>query len=720
MDENRFDLIFLPERDNRSGLAVNADVIGWSLLKRTMVVADAAEAEVYYRELHRNGVSRLAVMRATLDEDAFAAEALARRSGPFAGLASPDVFQPVALADFPPAMGDLLQEVLSVVRQHAPLADGESPLPACEIGVAARQIGPLAAGTVLIRKNGRLPSHYVAPHLMANVASRSVTTVSLSQFAPELLTEGPQILGRSPQIRDATEDTILQTLSALTGALSYLPTVGPIFGILQGVFSIISVIQGSDSSSQFEQMLGALRSIINDALIQSSIREQLGHVATFMDQYRSDQATLAQSTNRPNYILTTYLPLLNNQLNDTGSGTVNNAVHQLKKMYDDTPWTKIKVVEQILAALGLGVGYRMLIHRTRVMLYAELAADADKRGDKAGYETYKASMLDSLHQFADVVNNSDASARDLMELMNAYHDKRFEESSVYWGYKDNFLYYTFYVCDRLDNDTTLEWANFWGSLSEGQDWARRTRNAYYSSITSAASSNVMPIHARAGEMLSGYYQLKRRTYEQADPVFKAATVWTGDAAFFFADNKYTKLVVSTEESHGPYYPASVIGNNWPGLPSAFATPDAVIRWNSSKAYFFKGDEYVAYDVVNDQVISGYPRKIVGNWAGWPANFTNIDAALPWSDDVCYFFKGDEYIAYDIKNDRVSTGYPRKIVSNWSGWPANFVNVDCAVKWNNGYAYIFKGDKYIRYSISSDKFSGGPYSISSGWPALYWW
>jgi hypothetical protein len=95
-------------------------------------------------------------------------------------------------------------------------------------------------------------------------------------------------------------------------------------------------------------------------------------------------------------------------------------------------------------------------------------------------------------------------------------------------------------------------------------------------------------------------------------------------------------------------------------------------WPNGKAYFFKGAQYARYDVKADKVDPGYPQPIQGNWPGFPASFAaGINAAVVWNNGKAYFFKGSEYIRYDIAADKVDAGYPQPIAGNWPGlWADN--------------------------------------------------
>ena len=72
---------------------------------------------------------------------------------------------------------------------------------------------------------------------------------------------------------------------------------------------------------------------------------------------------------------------------------------------------------------------------------------------------------------------------------------------------------------------------------------------------------------------------------------------------------------------------------------------SAVLWNDAKAYFFKGSEYVRYDVAGDKADDGYPQSISSGWAG--VFDADLDAAVVWPNGKAYFFKGNEYVRYEI-------------------------------------------------------------------------
>lgn len=140
--------------------------------------------------------------------------------------------------------------------------------------------------------------------------------------------------------------------------------------------------------------------------------------------------------------------------------------------------------------------------------------------------------------------------------------------------------------------------------------------------------------------------------------------------------------------------------NWPGLRTT--RPDAAVHWGFGKVYFFYGKEYLRYDVGKDAVDPEYlppndPFTIAGNWnIPWT---DGVDAAFNWGNGKIYFFRGTEYLRYDITADRTDENYPKPIAGNWNGVWAD--RLDGALYQGGAKAYFFKDSQYRRYDVASD-------------------
>src|SRR5690349_16620860 len=126
----------------------------------------------------------------------------------------------------------------------------------------------------------------------------------------------------------------------------------------------------------------------------------------------------------------------------------------------------------------------------------------------------------------------------------------------------------------------------------------------------------------------------------------------------------------------------------------------------SKAYFICGPRYVRYDASADAVDLGYPKEIAGNWTRFKElGFDGgIDAAVDWSNGSVYFFKGAQYVRYNIDRNSIDTGYPLLISDQWPTLAASGFaeGIDAGVNWGNGKVYFFKGTNYVRYDIATDR------------------
>jgi matrix metalloproteinase-14 (membrane-inserted) len=193
--------------------------------------------------------------------------------------------------------------------------------------------------------------------------------------------------------------------------------------------------------------------------------------------------------------------------------------------------------------------------------------------------------------------------------------------------------------------------------------------------------------------------------------------WGNGKAYFFSGGQYIRYDIASDKAD-PGYPKNINAETWPGVIWMDGI-DAVVNWGNGKAYFFKGGQYIRYDIKADRADPGYPKNI--NAETWPGVIwtDGIDAVVNWGNGKAYFFKGGQYIRYDIKADRADPGYPKNI--NAETWPGVIWTdgIDDAVNWGNGKAYFFKGGQYIRYDIKADRADPGyPKNINAEtWPGL---
>lgn len=192
--------------------------------------------------------------------------------------------------------------------------------------------------------------------------------------------------------------------------------------------------------------------------------------------------------------------------------------------------------------------------------------------------------------------------------------------------------------------------------------------------------------------------------------------------YFFSGSSYLRYD-RVDDRVDDGFPLAIAGN-WPGMDAAGfdAGLDAAANWLNGKLFFFRGSQYVRYDIPTDTVDPGYPLPIAGNWPGFSeAGFdTGVDAAVNWGNGKAFFFRGSQYVRYDIAADHVDPGYPLPIAGNWPGFSeAGFGGgVDAAVNWGNGKAFFFRGGQYVRYDMAADSIDPGyPLPIAGNWPGF---
>jgi hypothetical protein len=199
--------------------------------------------------------------------------------------------------------------------------------------------------------------------------------------------------------------------------------------------------------------------------------------------------------------------------------------------------------------------------------------------------------------------------------------------------------------------------------------------------------------------------------------------WGVTKVFFFKGNQYLRFDLSTGKVE-PGFPKQ-IATDWKGWPASWTSGvDAAVNWGNGKIFFFKGSEFLRFDFAADRVDPGFPKPIAGNWGGWPHSWNSgIDEAINWGNGKVYFFKGSEYLRYDIDADRMDANYPQSIAGgNWKDWPSGWnSNIDAAVPWSFGQAIFFKGGQSVSVDMANHRAMGAPGSnaINFGnWPASW--
>lgn len=231
--------------------------------------------------------------------------------------------------------------------------------------------------------------------------------------------------------------------------------------------------------------------------------------------------------------------------------------------------------------------------------------------------------------------------------------------------------------------------------------------------TIAAFLGIGPSWQWQGKVINQIFQETPEVLAPFPPVVASrfskvgAALKIGRNAYFFQDKDFSRFdLITGEEEIGER-------SNWNfyGLEKFEGGPDnidAALNWGNDHAYFFKGKEFVEIDLKNNKPS---PVKKI-NKINWPGlnNFKKIDAAENFDQGFAYFFSGDQFAVYDVKKKELLKGYPRQIrgedfpgLEKFTGGASNF---DAVVNWGNGKAYFFKGDEYIQFDIKGHKADEG--------------
>jgi hypothetical protein len=128
--------------------------------------------------------------------------------------------------------------------------------------------------------------------------------------------------------------------------------------------------------------------------------------------------------------------------------------------------------------------------------------------------------------------------------------------------------------------------------------------------------------------------------------------------------------------------------------------DGALDYDNDIIFFFRGMDCFKYEANEQNIISGYPKKIIFEWKGiWASDISDVMRI----NDKIFFFRKTQYIRYDISLKKADNGYPKSISEDWNGiWES----IDGAVYLKQGKALFFKNNQVIQYDLENDKSDEG--------------
>lgn len=101
----------------------------------------------------------------------------------------------------------------------------------------------------------------------------------------------------------------------------------------------------------------------------------------------------------------------------------------------------------------------------------------------------------------------------------------------------------------------------------------------------------------------------------------------------------------------------------------------------------------------------------------------IDAAVLWNNGNAYMFRGEQYLRYDVATFAVEIA-PRTTAAYWKSWPKGWTKLSAAINNGDGKAYFFKDSLYMRWDMATiRKDPDYPRPIDDGfstWPTMTTW
>lgn len=133
------------------------------------------------------------------------------------------------------------------------------------------------------------------------------------------------------------------------------------------------------------------------------------------------------------------------------------------------------------------------------------------------------------------------------------------------------------------------------------------------------------------------------------PIIDAALyVQSTNTIHFFSQDKCGHVDWNTNEAYGPY----LIRDAWDTTlgNSNFTKVDAILPYTPNLAYFFSDDLYILVDTL-DMILVSMPSVIIQSWLALKrVGFSSVDVPSP-NNHIAYFFKGIEFVVIKSPPER---------------------------------------------------------------------
>lgn len=167
------------------------------------------------------------------------------------------------------------------------------------------------------------------------------------------------------------------------------------------------------------------------------------------------------------------------------------------------------------------------------------------------------------------------------------------------------------------------------------------------------------------------------------------------------DEDWVAYISGNEIVYYPLYPATSESlymrklQDIQGWPDDWASIDAAAQASPGRHWYFRGDEYLVYDIDTDSIVDRIellPSTLPANWNG------GVDAALGWGPNSILLLRYGHYVLLNFEENTITDA---QALSAWQGWPEAWQSVDAALDTGYPLAYFFHKGNFLPYSDEGD-------------------